>query len=239
MIALKVKFEAAELRALRESFGGAGAEEAKLEIATRAYTLWREFASNELTTSRNAYLRSLEPPKVVGRQVKFELVGGLANLIEHGTSGFDLRKTLLRPGEEWRVIPFQHASPSAKGTAGAQPIGRPYKAEFTSAKTLRTYANRVYKAAKQLGEGESLPPNTGGMFPLRDHHKTDLYAGMIRQQLGSKVKYTTFRTITRDGPGWEYPATLGRHFAQRVVDEMPKIVQGVITDFISGIKGKK
>lgn len=242
MIDIKVKFDASELKALTSLLGDEGAEGTKLLIGERTYDRWVQLAETELTTSRGAYIAGLQPPKIEKRSIVIRLEGSFPNLIEQGTNGFDMRDLLLAGGEPYRVIPFRHLGPNAKGTAsgGGTPLGRAYSNAFAK-DGARQLGRKVYNMAKKLGEGERLPAAAGGAFRLKETHAADLYEGMQRFAMSNSNQYKTFRTISRfaNPMSWQYPATQGRNLAAKVLEEMPGIVEGVVMDMIAGIGGSR
>jgi len=193
---------------------GPKATQAILEnIANAAWAEWKRLAENELFTSRNDYVTSIQPVKMGKGVATISLVGQLANLIEEGMDSVDMHDTLLGPnvpisevGEFgkhikfmpgggmgfYRAVPFRHAVPTSGGTVG-MPMGRAYGASQAVADS-QALGKAVYAKAKKLKGTTSVPYGKtkyggrleAGLAPkLKAHHSVDIYAGMIR----SRKKY--------------------------------------------------
>lgn len=118
----------------------------------------------------------------------------------------------------------------------------------------KTLGKRIYKEAKKLeptfttydSEGRASTAWGGrlqaGLAPkLQEHHRTDIFAGMVRQQTtyegATQSQYTTFRTIsTRVTNGWIHPGLTPRHFMQKVQDHIRKIAPAAIRLALRGIQ---
>lgn len=198
------------------------------------------------------------------------LVGQLPNLIEEGMDAVDLHDTLLGPnvpvtppGEYgkhlkidpktfatgyYRAIPFRHGTPGTGGAVG-QEMGRQYSGH-EAVEDAKKLGKKVYGAAKKLAATESEPYGAtkyGGRLPagmapkLRPHHKTDIFAGMIREEKtyekATQSSYTTFRTISTGSPGWLRPATPGRFYSQKVSQYVQKLAPQAFAAFAEGLGG--
>jgi len=80
------------------------------------------------------------------------------------------------------------------------------------------------------------------MPKLKEHHKTDIYDGMIRQEAaykeGVQTTYSTFRTISEAVPeGWIRPPTNPRHFAKRTQDFIARMAPKAFQAFVGQIGG--
>jgi hypothetical protein len=151
-------------------------------------------------------------------------------------------------GGFYRSIPFRHTTPGSveapRGKTAGQEMGSFYRGNDTvpDAKKLGRAIHRKAKALKPYGNpyGESgvkpkemrLPE---GLAPVGANpetgtpHKTDIYAGMIRQEKvydkATQSTYTTFRTIStsvRDESWIRSPIT-ARHYAEKVSAYVQKI----------------
>jgi hypothetical protein len=97
------------------------------------------------------------------------------------------------------------------------------KEVYGAAKGLEATRSRPGLGAKYGGRLEA------GMAPkLRDHHKTDIYAGMIREEktyeAATQSQYVTFRTIsTRVTTGWIRGPIAARNYAEKVADFVVRI----------------
>lgn len=140
----------------------------------------------------------------------------------------------------YRVIPFRHATPGTTGAVG-QAMGSQY-AHHSFDGGFRSSAGpkfgkgdagllgaHIYSAAKKLKPTTGMPGGPtkwGGRLPagmapkLKDHHHSDIYAGMVKNSKtyakATQSSYTTFRTISTGSPGWLRPATIGAGLAQQV-----------------------
>jgi hypothetical protein len=124
----------------------------------------------------------------------------------------------------------------------------------------------IHKAAKALGEtvrvtpegrrrtslvapsrktiwGERLKPWTAGAGKLRTHHKTDIYAGMVRvrhtYEKATQAKYMTWRRIsTRVSTGWRHPGITARNLVDEVESYIrklaPKLVAAAVREAMGG-----
>ncbi len=190
-------------------------------IADGARNEWVRLAGEKLHGSRNDYISSIQAvvhkPKGVAI---LSLVGQPANLIENGMDETDLRDTLLGPdvpvaeaggkgkkrakdGHFYRAVPFRHGTPGTGGSVG-RAMGDAYSKVVKDSAAL---GRSVYRAAKNLGPAERLPAHTRygrgkklSVPKLREHHKTDIYAGMQKLRgayaKAAQSQYQTFRTIS-------------------------------------------
>ncbi len=208
-------------------------------------------------------------PSGVSTVATIELAGWLPNAVEAGWDGGDMKAALLagrnaktaQDGTRYNTVPFRHGTP---GTGGRNfpAMGSGYKVKVglkgggitqsgtMNAETAARLGKTVHKAAKKLspttGEpggptkwGDRLPEGVGGVGPLLPHHKTDLYAGMVRQQKtyekATQSQYTTFRRVSEhsDPRAWVHPGIEGRHlfreaaeFANEAAAALLKIAMG-------------
>lgn len=196
------------------------------------------------------------------------LTGWLPVAVEEGWAGGDMKVALLngrnaktdKQGRKYNTVPFRHGWAGAGGNnfptmgtaygpgrggaskAGVGPLG---SADATD------LGNRVYAAAKKLGAtrgqpggpvayGDRLPE---GLAPiLRPHHKTDVYAGMIRNAKVAKradqtTGYTTFRRVSEnsDPAAFMHPGIEGRHLFREVSAEIPAIASFIINKTLEAL----
>jgi hypothetical protein len=150
----------------------------------------------------------------------------------------------------YRAIPFRHATPGTQGAVG-QPMGRLYRSEDYG----KGFVRKFKKLGKEVyGEAQKLTPTKGdpygkvkyggrlpsGMAPkLKSHHKTDIFAGMIREEKtyvkATQSQYTTFRTISTGSPGWVRPATTGKHYALKINDYVARMAPKALEAFVESI----
>lgn len=197
-------------------------------------------AGEKLRTSYDDYTQGVQPVKyhmptgiailTAGATVaSITLVGQLPNMIEKGWAGGDMKPWLLRgraaregkDGNRYVNVPFRHGAPG-QGAAERNflKMGEAHvrAGQMTRAEG-RKLGRAIHHAAKRLGPGERLPE---GMSPrLRGHHKTDIYAGMIRQEhtyaRATQAQYRTWRRVSlnSDPQSWEHPGIN----AVRIFDE--------------------
>lgn len=251
-------------------------------IADGARAHWVGMAKEELQTSRRDYIRGIQPTTTGTGTATVALLGVLPNVIENGMPATDLRKTLLGPSvpvapegmkgkretlkgnEFYRAIPFRH---QAYGTAGtkAPPMGSAYEKAEEGAGIL---GKDIYKAAKALAPtvsdpytgkvdyGERLPAELTGK--LKPHHKSDIYAGMIREEKtyerATQSSYMTFRMIAthrtirvpgkgkrkrrirvKSTVGWQRRATEGVRFAEKSAEHASSIATGAIKTYLEQV----
>lgn len=164
--------------------------------------------------------------------------------IESGRPARDLKKMLdyslkvrqSKTGSRYLYIPFRHNTPSSGAHALSMPtqvynlaktltasmiVGMGSRKSGTGAMDVKTKGHLMVPQA-QYSWGERLPAGlTGKMKP---HHKTDIYAGMVRFNTStSKAKssaYITFRTMSDKSQGWIVPAQSGQWILKKVVEDM-------------------
>lgn len=183
------------------------------------------------------------PDEFVGATIV--LTGWLANAAEHGWAGGDMKPWLLsgravhegKRGGRWVVVPFRHGTPGTSGrnfqAMGSQYV-RGFKAgpqgfiptgSLTQAQAQKL-GKQIHRAAKQLAATTSHATTGtvwGGRLPaglapkLEPHHKTDPFAGMVRQEKtyrkATQNQYTTFRAVSlrSDPRAWVHPGIQGHN----------------------------
>ena len=163
----------------------------------------------------------------------------------------------------YRAIPFRHMTPGSgdapRGNTHGQEMGTPYSGAMAEVDAAKL-GQEVYAQAKKLAATRSAPgagavyggrlaPGTGGAYPLANKttgtkHKTDIYAGMIREEKtyekATQSQYMTFRTIStgvRDD-SWIRRAIPARHYAQDVAEYAQKLAPRVIQSFLKARSGE-
>lgn len=165
-------------------------------------------------------------------------------------------------------VPFRHATPGSSGLAGA-PMGAAYGPVREGSRRVggvmapddaKALGKSIYDVAKRLRPtvagagmktrwGERLPP---GLAPLlrgpnpthpdprmRAGHRTDVYAGMVRErhtyEKKTQTQYMTFRTIsTKVTNGWIHPGITAHHLADRVGEHIARILPAIVGKVIQG-----
>jgi len=192
------------------------------EIAALARAQWVALAQEKLRSTRADYLRGLTAVRWQGRSAVIALVGVWPNVLEHGKPSWDLRETLLvagkvrsvkrsKEGYLYLAVPFRHTGP---GGPGARAMGRAY-GELLGKESGRRLGRQLAARAKELEATRTAPLGGGTRWggrlntedlqlpKLREHHVTDIYSGMVRQEKtyrkATQSQYTTWRMIS-DNP---------------------------------------
>lgn len=166
-----------------------------------------------------------------------------AEEIETGRPSRDLKRMLntslkvrqSKNGTRYLYIPFRHNNPSAskgmpehiyaqaKNLAASTIIGMGKRKSGLDAMDVKTKSYLTVPQAK-YNWGERLP--SGLAQKMKPHHKTDIYAGMVRfdtttpNSSKKSSAYLTFRTMSEKSSGWIIPAQEGQYLVRKVVSEM-------------------
>lgn len=185
-----------------------------------------------------------------------------AEEIETGRPARDLKKMLdtslkvrqSKDGKRYLIIPFRHNAPGGDAHAPAMPqhvyeqakaldpsriVGQTQRLSGTGAfdvksRTRLTVNQNVYRWGQSLPEG--LAPK------LRQQHKTDPYAGMVRFNTstpGGKQSstYLTFRVMHEDSQGWIVPAQPGLNLAKTVSENMQPMAEKAFNEAVKRTLG--
>lgn len=198
------------------------------------------------------------------------LVGWLPNAVEHGWEGGDMKPALLRgrnsrptaSGGRMNVVAFRHGTPGTTGR-NMPPMGsaHAFGVRMTPGGVQTTgtmprgaaeqLGKRIHKAAKKLAAttgGPGQPTQWGGRLPegmapkLEAHHKTDIYAGMVRQEKtyrkATQSQYTTFRAVSdrSDPRSWIHPGIEGHHLFDAGAAYAGKAAQFLLQQALAGVK---
>lgn len=167
--------------------------------------------------------------------------------IENGRPARDLKKMLTtsrktrsgKGGSVYLIIPFRHNTPGYSAHAAPMPIDV-YKmakdmapSQITALTTRKsasghTVPQRVYKWGGRLA---------AGMAPkAQSHHKTDLYAGMVRMETsaggGKSSSYLTFRVMSSKSKGWIVPPQPGQKIAETAVNELRPKAEAAVQEAV-------
>jgi hypothetical protein len=187
-------------------------------IGAAAMHYWKKLAQQQLKSTSRDYIAGIELKETPGGGVTVELNGQLANMVEQGFSGGDMRAWMLsspkaKQGKNgpYLVVPFRHGTPGTSGrnvgaampgpihTAAKKLLGtlsRPGKPVSTTGGQTTIYGKRLHpgltmrQAARQILKRKEKP-----------WHATGIYMGMIRKEKlvkgGPQTSgYQTFRTIS-------------------------------------------
>jgi hypothetical protein len=196
------------------------------------------------------------------------LTGELPNSLESGMGGYDMKPGLLKGrnakdsksagGGRYNTVPFRHGTAKSTGHAGP-PMGSAMAKAGMSRSEAEMLGKRINKAAKKLEAstthatqnktmwGQRLARRTGGVSKLKPHHKTDIYAGMVRMtktyKKKTQSKYMTFRRVSTNSPGasWMHPGFTGKLFfpkaAKRAQHHARLIFSGAVRGLAKGFGG--
>lgn len=199
-----------------------------------------------------------------GVSARIVLTGWLPNAVEQGWNGGDMKVWLLagrnskptKDGGRYNVVPFRHMQPGATGD-NAPVMGSAYIRHFVAQDDgFGERGDRTAKEAATLGreiaeEFRELEPTTGhpdtgtewggrlragvgGVGKLRPHHKTDVYAGMVRQtkvyRRAEQSMGTTFRAVSTesDPEAWLHPGIEAHRLFDESVDEIRRDAQELV-----------
>lgn len=216
------------------------AEEARNEIVRRAMA--------DLHTSFDDYAAGLQPVtyKTEGglTVATIVLTGMIPNMIENGWAGGDMKPFLLsgrnakvaRDGTRYNVVPFRHMGPGTTGRHG-QPMGSQYRGQLGRPKADQL-GKDVYEAAKGLVGKRSRKAGPRRLAPghapvLKPHHKTDIYAGMVKERAkykkATQSQYGTFRAVSdkSDPASWIHPGIEAREFFKEASDYVDRVSRSV------------
>jgi hypothetical protein len=151
----------------------------------------------------------------------------------------------------YRAIPFRHATPGSKQAPRGGVVGVEMGKAYTGHKAVedaKALGKKVYNKAKRLKGTVSEPYGKtayGGRLPeglapkLKPHHKTDIYAGMIKErktyEKSRQSQYMTFRMISTGSPGWRRKKTVGKFFAAQVSQYVQKIAPQTFAALVEGM----
>lgn len=200
-----------------------------------------------------------------GGTAVLSLQGQLPNMIERGWPGGDMKPFLLagrnaRPtkdGGRMNVVPFRHGTPGTSGRNFPE-MGSAYQKRFVlrpggdsgvtghlTREAAKKLGRKIHEKAQELGattkhpEGETewgdrLKP---GLAPvLRPHHKTDIYAGMVRKERtykkATQPTYVTFRTVSdnSDPQAFVHPGIEARHLFDEAATYVQRLAAELIDD---------
>lgn len=225
------------------------------DLLAAARQKWISLAGERLNSSRRFYIDAIQEIEFSPESLSgfVALVGDPANSVEQGMDPFDMHSTLLGPnvpvaplGQKgkrplasgqgyYRAIPFRHQTPGTIGKGGGTPMGSAYEGH-PAVKSAKKLGNEIYGLAKQLGKatlpgGQKYTRLEAGLAPLlKQHHSTDIYAGMVRTEAAYSegVKqtggYFTFRTISDNVAGkWLHPGIEAKNLAAEVEEHVAKL----------------
>ena len=206
----------------------------------------------------------LTPVKIMrGGYIKIaeiSLVGHLPNGLESGLPPYDMKPGLLegrnarvgKNGNKYNTVPFRHGTPTSVGHAGS-PMGSAESKMGMSRTEAEMLGKQIHKAAKRLAAttthasmgktkwGARLARRTAGASKLKPHHKSDIYAGMVRMAKTYKNrtqnKYMTFRRVATNSAdeAWKHPGLQPRRFFPRAAKRAKHHAKRIFTGAARGL----
>lgn len=198
---------------------------------------WQTEVQNKLNSTRPLYLQGLSFDSIVYPYENSSFVGAvqlngkLPNMIEQGTSPFDMkigfsksdRKIQKKNGGWYLTIPIRHSTP------GSFMYGKPMPKD-------------VYKAAKKLKHKESLSyPGDGDVSWNGYQRKHQTYDGLTRivksYQKTTQSQYMTFRRVSdkSDPKSFWHPGFSGIKIAEGLMPFAEKTFVDMLRTNLNGI----
>lgn len=172
----------------------------------------------------------------------------LSGEIESGRPARDLKKYLqtsrkvrtTKKGQRYLIIPFRHNTPGNSAHAAPMPDHVYDLARQLSKSSVNGMGKRLSGSGHLVPQasykwGGRLPP---GLMPkAKPHHKTDLYAGMVKFDSSANGKkssvYLTFRVMSENSSGWIVPAKPGLNLAQKVSQNLQPLLEAAVSKAVS------
>jgi hypothetical protein len=215
---------------------------------------WAQIAKNELKSTRNEYLMSLEPQDEGPLAASVVLTGQLPNMIENGATAFDMQEgfknsgkvKFTKSGAWYLTIPFRHATPGALAENEA----------FTSVMSDELY--RLVRKMRVVNEANlpdeyqhtdvrpEITDNSGNVVYEAYKHKGPKMAGLTQYkkwyQSATQSQYMTFRRVSEnsDDLAWKHPGMSAKHFGDRALKEMDieSTMARIKDDFLESVLGR-
>jgi len=215
---------------------------------------WKKLAQQRLTSTSRDYIKGLQF-QMSGGKAYVVLTGRLANMVEGGWSGGDMRDWMLsgpkvRMGKNgpYRNIQFQHGTTGTSGRNVGKPMPKPIWSEAAKLSATLSRAGVGVGDGGKTVWGERL--HLG--MPLKDAarrilqrkeqpwHATSIYDAMVRKGQHEKTGvvtagYSTWRRISRfkpqgaRGKSWMHPGIKpGRELAK----EVQKHIEGLASSIV-------
>lgn len=173
-----------------------------------------------------------------------------AEEIETGRPAKDLKKMLQtstktrtnKKGQKYLIIPMRHNTPANSALGQAMP-----EAVYDAVRDKKEFARSkiVEQGFRRSATGHLVNRNIyqwgdrlqAGLVPkLKDHHKTDKYAGMVAFSTGKRGRnsstYLTFRVMSEASSGWIVPAKPGLYLARAVTERLQPLAEQAMQEAI-------
>lgn len=214
-----------------------------MEVAGRVRDNIADQASQNLDTTLGDYLQALTPVELEGDVARIALRDStIANMLEQGATSFEMRDHLLQ-GRPFRRIRFQSTWPESAGRrtpGGGRPVDRPYRDLLG-----RREATRIGRSIlRELKSGRSRTIGAGRVPLLRQHHATDLFHRMRREDQSTRTgrkavsgsEYAIYRTVSMNSTGgWVHPGLEARDFFGNAREKIGEISKAAIDGFMGGM----
>lgn len=222
------------------------------QIATKAHELWLAYAggaplpNGQTVKARSGgYMASIKLRPMGGMAWEVYSDAPYASAIERGAPAYDMKSSLgsapkarvakngPHKGQKYLIIPFRHGNPDAN--YGAMPLAIHARAKTLSPSHVtgsffESSVNRPEGVRRfRYSWGDRLE---AGLAPkLKPHHKTDIYAGMVKMANPGNSRhnsYMTFRIMGEWSSGWLRPAQVGKYPLRAVKEQIEPIAQRTI-----------
>ena len=221
-------------------------------IANKVQFDWKQAINNAKLwdQEKKAYMASITINMVTPMHAIVSSDYKYAEEIETGRPAKDLKKALLtsnkvrfvkngkNAGQRYLISPFRHNTEGNTALAPAMPSNVNKMAKMLSQSEVKkkhlvhnggTGSNAKMIMRSKYKWGESLP---AGLAPKKaEHHKTDIYAGMVRMKTATGgSSYLTFRVMGEWSSGWIVPPQPGQYIAKQVAENIQPVVNLVIQE---------
>lgn len=186
-------------------------------------------AQEKLKSSAQAYMRGLSQPVVKDRTAVITLGGAFPNMMEKGSSPYDLKKMLR--GRKFVDVPFRHGPPGSKSVQSMP------KNDYN---VMRMVAASARAAGRARGPRD-MP--TKPMTVTREgfgkyRHKESKYGSMLvmthKYKGATQRQYLTIRRISQKSnpASWIHPGFKPLGIFPLVANEVKKLAPKVIAEYV-------
>lgn len=216
---------------------------------------WEKQASQNLSSSRNEYMRSIivtDPGKFQGA---VELVNDVPNMIESGKPPFDMKPFLLngkksktnKSGGKYNIVPFSIGTPEALeenfSTIMPQPV---YDVILQKPQDVPTVGGMRSKGLTkdELPEAYRAPISKMVFDPRSEKfekytHKNSIYEGItrIKSNITNQNSYVSWRVVSEksDPLAWIHPGFTAMNLAEKALEslDIPSVSTQAIDQFLN------
>lgn len=227
------------------------------DLGTRLDLYIRERATQKLDTTRERYLADLKPVVVDPVEGIIRLsIDGFGAMTEEGYTSFDMRDTIIPPGEDYKIVRFRLKWPEARPGAGKQygtrasdklvgalgeeqatKLGRAMLRELRKRKYEIEGSGRKKWFTTELRSAES--PRAG--VKMRPSHAVGAFEGARKELVDTtrsgegkgSAQYAIYRTISRNaGEGWIHPGYEGADIFGDAMNNLDQMVSEALKRFL-------